>query len=120
MRIVGSSPTDIMLSGMETLRVPLNRPSRKVIEMPVSLSVMVQCIWSPGTKLNLLSIVSRLIELNTCVLVARAHEKYGLSFQGRVIGMDEEAMLSVRGDVLFPSLHQAGSLEALIVCLRSS
>ena len=109
-----------MLSGMEAFNVPLNRPSRKVIEMPVSLSVMVQCIWSPGTRLNLLSIVSGLIELNTCVLVARAHEKYSLSCLWLVIGMDEETMLSVRGDVLFPSLHQAGGLEALIVCLSSA
>lgn len=109
-----------MLSGIETFSVPLNRPSLKVIEMPVSLSVMVQCICSPGTKLNLLSIVSGLIELYTGVLVSRAHEKYGFSFQGSVIGMDEETMLSVRGDVLFPSLHKAGSLEALIVCLRSA
>ena len=54
------------------------------------------------------------------MLVARAHEEYGLSFIGCVIGMDEETMLSVRGDVLFPSLHKAGSLEALIVCLRNA
>ena len=109
-----------MLSGIEAFNVPLNRPSRKVSEMPVSLSVMVQCIFSPGVRLNLFSIVSGLIELNTGVLVARAHEKYGFSFHGRVIGMDEETMLSVRGDVLFPSLHQAWSLEALIVCLSSA
>ena len=95
---------------METLSVPLNRPSLKVIEMPVSLSVMVQCILSPGTKLSLFSIVSGLIKLNTGVLVARAHEKYGLSFLWLVVGMYEEAMLSVRGDVLFPSLHKAWSL----------
>ena len=109
-----------MLSGIEAFNVPLNRPSRKVSEMPVSLSVMVQCIFSPGVRLNLFSIVSGLIKLNTGVLVARAHEKYGLSFIGCVIGMDEETMLSVRGDVLFPSLHQAWGLEPLIVCLRSS
>ena len=109
-----------MLSGIEAFNVPLNRPSRKVSEMPVSWSVMVQCIWSPGTKLNLFSIVSRLIKLNTCALVACAHEKYGLSCLWLVIGMDEETMLSVRGDVLFPSLHQAGGLKPLIVCLRSA
>ena len=109
-----------MLSGIEAFNVPLNRPSRKVSEMPVSLSVMVQCIWSPGTKLNLLSIVSGFIELNTCVLVARAHEKYGFSCLRLVVGMDEETMLSVRSDVLLPSLNQAGGLEPLIVCLRSS
>ena len=109
-----------MLSGMETFSVPFNRPSRKVSEMPVSLSVMVQCIWSPGVRLNLFSIVSGLIELNTCALVACAHEENGLSFIGCVIGMDEETMLSVRGDVLLPSLHQAGGLEDLIVCLSSA
>ena len=109
-----------MLSGIEAFSVPLNRPSRKVSEMPVSLSVMVQCIWSPGVRLNLFSIVSGLIELNTCVLISRAHEEYGLSCLWLVIGMDEETMLSVRGDVLFPSLHQAGGLKPLIVCLRSS
>ena len=43
------------------------------------------------------------------------YEKYDL-----IIGMDEETMLSVRGDVLFPSLHQAGGLKPLIVCLRSA
>ena len=99
-----------MLSGMETVTVPLNSPSRKVSEMPVSLSVMVQCIFSPGVRLNLFSIVSGLIELNTCVLISRAHEEYGLSGLWLVIGMDEETMLSVRGDVLLPSLHQAWSL----------
>ena len=109
-----------MLSGIEAFNVPLNRPSRKVSEMPVSWSVIVQCIWSPGTKLSLLFIVSRLIELNTGVPVASAHEENGLSFIGCVIGMDEETMLSVRGDVLFPSLHQAGGLKPLIVCLRSA
>ena len=109
-----------MLSGIEAFNVPLNRPSRKVSEMPVSWSVMVQCIWSPGTKLSLLFIVSGLIELNTGVPVASAHEKYGLSCLWLVIGMDEETMISVRGDVLFPSLHQAGGLKPLIVCLRSA
>lgn len=54
------------------------------------------------------------------MLVARAHEKYGFSCLRLVVGMDEETMLSVRGDVLFPSLHQAWSLETLIVCLRSA
>ena len=109
-----------MLSGIEAFSVPLNRPSRKVSEMPVSLSVMVQCILSPGTKLNLFSIIPGFIKLNTCVLVARAHEKYSLSCLWLVIGMDEETMLSVRSDVLLPSLHQAGGLEALIVCLSSA
>ena len=88
--------------------------------MPVSLSVMVQFILSPGTKLSLFAIVSGLIKLNTGVLVARAHEKYGFSCLRLVVGMDEETILSVRGDVLFPSLHQAGGLKPLIVCLRSS